>query len=253
MKHSRVLLTGLLLAAAGTFAAAQGFHAVVEGGWLFSRSTEYRDVHPGQNPPVPLYGVGYRAAGDFGNAVAWGVGLGYKPFPFVRLDARFTDYPSLTFTGQSNFLTPPAPEPVRGKVHADSLLAGAYLDLAGIPGARLGRFRPYFGAGVGFSVNRQQPMVLSYPSLAVPHTLTTPGGTRADLAWKASVGFTFPLVSRLVLDLEYRYTHLGKAVTDEGDAVMVRPSIGQTTIIRIGETYTPLRFHGLFAGARVSF
>ncbi len=245
----------IVLAATACSLGMGNWYVVGEGGFLFSSSGEYFDVDPHITSVTPMYGPGYSARGDFGTSAAYGAGVGCRPFPLLRTDFRVTDYPSIEFEGQTNFLPSSAPdEPTTGKTHATSLLFGAYVDPSDLPGAGwISRFSPYAGMGFGASINRQKPMTMYYPALTLPHYFTTPGGTNVSVAWKACAGFSFKLMPFCRLELEYRYTDLGETRTDQGDGIRYRPSTQETKIVPIGATYAKLRFHGLFVGARFSF
>jgi hypothetical protein len=99
----------------------------------------------------------------------------------------------------------------------------------------------------------QDPLTMRYPSLAVPHSLTTPPGRHAGLAWRVGAGVSRRLAGNLDLEIGYAYTHCGEMRTDAGDAVRYRPTTGEYRILLIGATRAPLRTHGLLTTLRWSW
>jgi opacity protein-like surface antigen len=96
-------------------------------------------------------------------------------------------------------------------------------------------------------------MSLAYPSLQVPHILTTPRGTNTNLAYHFRAGVQRMLSDSMALDVEYRYSDYGEAYTAGGDASRYRPGIPETTLILIGGTRAKLKSHGFTVSFRYLF
>jgi len=252
MRFRGALALFLLIPTVAACGEAPRFYLVAEGGAYCSRAAAFTDADPAAATPTPLYGTGYEAAGDFGESAALGLGAGCRFGAHVRADARIEWLPGFAFAGESNFLPEPSTEPVAGALDTLALWGNVYLEPLGEKGWTRLRLRPCVGAGLGLAHNRLDPMTLWYPTLAVPHLLTTPGGTRYALAWQACAGVAVPLSPRWTLDIAYRYRDLGEAGTDAGDAVRYRPGTQETRIIPIGATRADLRAQGLAVGLRLA-
>ncbi len=245
----------LLLLAATSVAPAQGappkrFFWTAGLAGQFPCVTAFRDTDPDRRPPTPLYGRGYEAAGDFTATPAPWLGLGYRCSRWLRLEGRAEYLPRLNFSGESNFLPPDTPEPVTGRGRALAILGGAVLELAPLTGRLPLGLEPYLRGSLGPCLTWQGPVVLSYPTLAIPHTLTTPPGMRTSLAWRVGAGISRRMAKAVTLDVEYTYTRYGVMYTEEGDALRYRPTTGQATIIPIGATEAVLQAHGISTGVR---
>ena len=93
-------------------------------------------------------------------------------------------------------------------------------------------------------------MTYGFPANPGKHKITvTPSGEKTDVAFMVGVGTGIVLSKRIVLDLSYRYTDLGRVYTDAGKAYLNNIPAG----IDIAETWAPLRSHGVFAGIRYLF
>lgn len=251
----RFLLWWIFLLVTGVAVQAQSgprkrFFWVAGLSGQFPCSTAFRDVDPDRRPPTPLYGQGYEAAGEFTATPAPTIGLGCRLNRWVRFEVRAEYLPRLNFSGESNFLAPDAPEPVTGRGRALALLGGAVLELAPLTGRLPLALEPFLRGSLGVGLTWQNPLTMNYPTLATPHTLTTPPGTRADLAWRLGGGVSRRLAEAVFLDVEYTYTCYGEMRTEEGDAVRYRPTTGQVTVLPIGSTRAPLRAHGIATGIR---
>jgi opacity protein-like surface antigen len=238
-------------------AGAAGWYLRGTLGLEWSLAADFADGDSGATNPPALFGTGpgndgrrIGADGDFGRSPLLEAALGRQFLPWLRAEFALAYRHDLRYRGEANFRNVPGPQPVEGSVDSLSGLAILYLDIAGLPGVRLGRFQPYLGAGVGAAHNRLAEMTYRFPNNPGAHKITiTPGGNRTDLALTAAVGTGIVLSEHLVLDLAWRYTDLGRAYTDAGRAHLNNIAGG----INIGETWAPLRTHGLFAGLRYGF
>ncbi|MEW6366348.1 MAG: outer membrane beta-barrel protein [Acidobacteriota bacterium] len=239
----RVWLVGFVFALASRCASGGDgrMRLLLEIGYELSTDASFRDVNCRIKTPTPLYGCGYRAAGDFGGSMIVGAGVAYELSPWLTTDLRVGYHPQLEFEGQSDFLTPPAPEPVHGKVKALAAIVGVQVDFSELTGWRFFALEPYAGGGFGVSRNKVDQIVMWYPTLAVPHTMTTPGGVRSDFAFDLRAGISRQLHEKWMLQVEYRYADLGEVNTDAGDAIRYRPTTNETKVIPIGATRAELR------------
>jgi|GEM_PF-6279234 len=182
-----------------------------------------------------------------------GLGFGYRLLPYLSVEIRLAFHPQFVFDGQTNFLSPSDPEPVRGETDVLALFGDVVVDFGEL-GVRLpGGFAPRTGAGMGVAAVWMDGMRLRYPTLAVPHILTTPRGTSVNLAFNLRAGVTRPVGDGFSLLIEYRYIHFGDAATARGQAMRYRPSIRETVWLPIGGTSAPLRAHGLVLGLHWHF
>lgn len=245
---------GLALAAP---AGAAGWYLRGTLGFEWSLAADFSDRDSGAANPPALFGTGpgsdgrqIGAYGDFGRSPLVEAAVGRQLLPWLRAEFALAYRHDMRFKGEANFRNVPGRQPVAGSADSLSGLTLLYLDIAGLPGVSLGRFQPYVGAGVGAAHNRLSEMTYEFPDNPGAHKVTiTPGGNRTDLAFTAAVGTGIVLTERLVLDLAWRYTDLGRAGTDAGRAYMNHVPAG----IQIAETWAPLRTHGLFAGLRYLF
>lgn len=256
----RIVLAVGLLALCLTLAApagAAGWYLRGAAGFEWSLAADFSDRDSSSTNPPALFGTGpgndgrpIAAYGDFGRSPLLEAAVGRQLLPWLRAELALAYRHDLRYRGDANFRNVPGPQPVEGSVDSLSGLAILYFDIAGLPGLSLGRFQPYLGAGLGAAHNRLSEMTYTFPNNPGAHKITiTPGGNRTDIALMAAVGTGIVLTERLVLDLAWRYTDLGRVTTDASRASMNHVPAG----IQIDETWAPLRTHGLFAGLRYHF
>ncbi len=247
-----LLACWLLIQAGLAFAGSPGkrWYLAVEAGLGVSTQVAFSDRGAPPEGSRALFGSGYRAQGRWETQPLAGLAVGTRLARHVRLDALFTALPRQRFTGSSNFLTPPAAEPVSGDGQTLAVLARTHLDLAPLLGGRVLGFAPHLGVGGGLAFHHRRALILSYPSLAIPHTLTTPGGNRTQPAWLVEAGLTRPLGGHWIIELNWRYLDGGFTGTAAGDALRVRPTVPSETVIAIGATRAPQRVHLVVAGMR---
>ena len=130
-----------------------------------------------------------------------------------------------------------------------SSLAGfgvAYLDLP-----RLGKVRPFLGAGLGVARNRIDSLNFSFPGISPTATTATPAGSSTGMAYLLTAGLSIPLGAKLDLDIAYRFSDLGSITTGSGQAQIVRPA--GSFAFPIGGTNGQLQTHGVTMGLRFAF
>jgi opacity protein-like surface antigen len=124
----------------------------------------------------------------------------------------------------------------------------AYVDLP-----RIGKVRPFLGAGLGVARNRIESLHFQFPGISATASTTSPGGSSSDLAYLLTAGISVPLRDRLDLDLAYRFSDLGSVGTGSGQAQVVRPSPRGTFSTPIGGTSADLQTHGVMVSLRYAF
>ena len=236
--------------AAGAAAADSGVYLRADLSYDWSRSTAYTDWTCDSREParVPLYGCDARAAGDFGGSAGLSAGVGYRFTPLLRADATLAYRPGWRFSGEANFPISGG-QPVYGDATTLTGMVSGYLDLAPLVPGGLGRFQPYVGAGIGLSYNRSEMVEMAFPAL--DQRVDTPSGWHTSLAWHLTAGTGIALTEALTLDVAYRYTDLGRVMTEAGDAPRWRA--GRLRVLSIDGTEARLRAHGVQVGLRYAF
>lgn len=187
------------------------------------------------------------ATGNFDPALVVDGGLGYRFNRWIRAEALLSWRPDLDFSGQSNFLGAAGPnQPVSGSVSSVAGFGVAYVDLP-----KIGKVRPFLGAGLGVARNRIDSLNFQFPGISATSSTTTPGGSSSDLAYLLTAGISVPLSDRLDLDLAYRFTDLGSVTTGSGQAQVVRPA--GTFSIPIDGTSAALQTQGVVLSLRYAF
>lgn len=159
-----------------------------------------------------LTGYGDMANETISNTGVVGVGFGYTYNSHFRTDVTFDyEWPG-EFHGEL-----PCPggcaSPGFSNEFADisiwTGLVNGYFDLF-----TAGGFTPYIGAGAGFSVVTTSNNVGYSPA-----TPTTPdpyeGASKANFAWALMAGFGYQMSPNWILDVNYRYAHLGSGVSGD--------------------------------------
>ena len=114
-------------------------------------------------------------------------------------------------------------------------LLNAYYDFAT---AQERRFKPYIGAGLGFALNILDRH--SESSTAVGYWAADNKSTTITLAAAATLGFTYDLGNSMLLDMNYRFLHVG------GSDIYVNAPYGRSIM-----TLDDQNEHQLRAGVRV--
>jgi opacity protein-like surface antigen len=163
-------------------------------GWYLRGDLGYRlnnigDVFVGGIVPnVPVTG------GKMDNSYMVGGGAGYK-WSWFRADVTL-DYGTQTkYTGSA--LTP---SDTTIKIDSFTTLFNAYADLGTWYG-----FTPYIGAGAGAAYLRASG--LSAPGAVIGPVISD--GTKWNFAWAAMAGLSYSITPTWLVDVGYRYLHLG--------------------------------------------
>lgn len=222
-----------------------------------SLAADFSDEDASATNPPALFGTvpgndgrPIGAYGDFGTFPLMEAALGRRLLPWLRAELAVTYRPRMRYGADANFANLTEPQPVSSSADSLSALTMVYLDLAGMTQRNLGRFQPYIGGGAGVAHNRINAMTYAFPTNPKKHKITiTPSGSNTDIAFAAFIGTGIVLTDRLVLDISWRYTDLGRIYTDAGSAWLDTIPAG----LLIAETWAPLRTHGLFTGIRYLF
>lgn len=231
-----------------------GFYGRLGIGIDWPESSRYNDANCSSTAPPALFGCvdgnDGRPLGAYGNFDATPVldaGLGYRINGWLRAEALLSWRTNMDFSGQSNFLgRAGSNQRVSGMVSSMAGLGIAYVDLP-----RVGKVRPFLGAGLGVARNRMGMMTYAFPNLDPTATTTTPAGSNIDFAFLLTAGVSVPLSNRFDLDLAYRYSDLGQVSTDSGTATVVRG--GEPKSVDIGGTEARLQSHGVVLSLRYTF
>ena len=257
MKKVDLLIAVLFFCSTAVPVEAAGWYLRGALGFEWSLAADFSDADSGASNPPALFGsvpgrdgqpIG--AYGDFGRSPLAEAAVGKQIFPWLRTEFAVAYRHDMPYRGEANFRGVPGGQPVSGNVDALTGMANLFLDIAGLPGVDIGRFQPYLGGGIGVTHNRLGEMTYGFPANPGKHKITvTPSGEKTDVAFMVGVGTGIVLSKRIVLDLSYRYTDLGRVYTDAGKAYLNNIPAG----IDIAETWAPLRSHGVFAGIRYLF
>lgn len=165
---------------------------------------------------LPALGYNVPGTGEFineslSNTGLVGIGIGWDPAGFFRADVTLDYEWAGHFEG--NLLCPPActaaPDPEYSTETADisawTLLANGYVDFD----SHGGRIVPYVGGGIGVSLLKTSNVAFVNPDAS---TGTWTGASTWNLAWAATAGLSIDVAPNLVLDVNYRYVHLGNAM-----------------------------------------
>ena len=235
---------------------APGFYLRLGAGSDWPKANGFSDNNCSNLQPPALFGCGtgnngqaLGASGSFEPAAVIDTAAGYRFNSWLRAEALLSWRPELEFSGQSNFLgLAGANQPVTGSASSVAGFGVAYVDLP-----KVGRVRPFLGAGLGVARNSLSSVSYRFPGIAANAATVTPDGSSSGLAYLLTAGISIPLNKRLDLDLAYRFSDLGKVRTSSGQAGLSRPTLPAGTDIPIGGTQAALQAHGVQLSLRYSF
>lgn len=197
------IVAGLLLAAAAA-AHAQDSRFYLRGDLGLALGTP--SVETDTDPGSPIASLGPTTInGTFGTGVMFDAGVGFRAFPFLRLEGTIGYIPSLAFKG--NFGNTPAGY-TTGAVSALAGLATANLDIAALSGPLPGGLQPFVLGSVGFATVTNGPEDGFLGNGTFNNTFS--GATQTNLAWAVGGGIGIPVAERLTLDVTYRWLNLGE-------------------------------------------
>lgn len=153
--------------------------------------------------PVNTVHKGFEVGGIFG------LGVGYQFNNWFRVDVTGEFRCCSTFHGLDIYGVPPAGTDEYTGIKSEWLfLANAYVDLGTWKG-----ITPYVGAGVGFSRNT----IANFLDVNTVTAGVATGATasKLNLAWALHAGLAYRVTPNFLVDLSYRFVHLGSAVTGD--------------------------------------
>jgi len=108
------------------------------------------------------------------------------------------------------------------------------LNLDGFP------IEPFVVGGIGLAINGTDSMEYRFDNLSALNIRFSPSGRHIDFAWSVGAGFEYNLTDDIGLQFLYRYSDLGKVVTDVGNYVMTTDNTFGSEIL-IDKTEAPLQ------------
>ncbi|QQP89238.1 porin family protein [Skermanella sp. TT6] len=176
-------------------------------------------------------GYSWSANDDIDYSPLWGLGVGYRFDPNFRADIT-VDWRDRYVVEGSSFSS------FDSAVDNRSFMLNAYYDFDQIPIVQLpGGFKPYLGAGVGFSRTSVNDQVIPGAGGTVA---SISGSDRTRFSWQGMAGVGYQMTEEFAVDLGYRYAQLGK----------VRAS---STTATTGSIDEDLNVHELVLTARYGF
>jgi opacity protein-like surface antigen len=234
---TRVLLFAMtfLFAVQGAEAQSSRFYLRGDLGLVLGTPAVETDTDPGS----ALASLGPTTInGNYGTGMMFDAGVGFRAFPFLRLEGTIGYLPSLAFKG--NFGNTPSGT-TQGTVSALVGLATANVDISAFTGRLPGGLQPFVLGGLGFAtVNSGQED--DYTN-GVAFNGSISGATQTNLAWTVGGGVGIPVMDRLTLDLTYRWLNLGERRT--GSSLLFNGASAPTTPDR-----ADLRVHTIMVGLR---
>lgn len=217
---------------AGPSAEAGQWYVRGDAGYGWGADTELKSKDCTGNCNEP-------AKGDLGDGGAIGVGVGYQVKSWLRTEATVTYRGGYRFEGNNA-------SGAHGEQDLDAVtgMLNGYVDIRGLTKAKMCVFHPYVGAGIGVSHNMFGNLEFSDSS----GPGEGPGGDHTDFAWSLTAGTGIMVVkNKLMFDVAYRYTDLGRAAADSGQATQ-----GGATFAVSGSE-ADIQFHEVTAGLRYMF
>jgi len=225
-------------------------------GFDWSTDANFHDEDCSSKNPAALFGCGpgidgrsLGAYGDFGDFAVFEVAAGLHLLNWLRTDVSIMFSPEIKYTGEANFLNVPGEQPVSADAYAWTGMVNLFLDIADLLHLNMGIVAPYVGGGVGLSYNHIGRMTYRFPSLNKHKISITPSGSNTGFAYTLAAGTGVELSKKILLDISYRYSDLGRVETDSGNMYMDSLPEG----IEIASTSAPLRTHGFLLGLRYLF
>lgn len=179
-----------------------------EVGYAWAQDADFKNDTSGVNAPQIGSSPSMKKVEDSAN---YGIALGYRFSPSLRSDISYGVRDG--FRLKDSDKTPATPtNTYTSDIKSSVWMLNVYYDFDQVYG-----FRPYVGAGLGWSRNEMGTLSFSFPS--VPGAGSAPGGTKTDTAWQISFGGSWALNKNASLDIGYRYIDLGKVATKAGNSV----------------------------------
>jgi opacity protein-like surface antigen len=234
MKRSLALAAGIILLGQSAFAEPSRLYLRGDLGLVLGMSSAETDTDPGS----PIASLGPDTInGTLGTGLMFDMGVGYRAFPFLRVEGTVGYIPSLGFKGT---FASDAASTTQGSVSALVGLASAAIDLAGLTGPLPGGIQPFVLGGIGVANVYNGPED-DFRNGAYRNTFSS--STQTNLAWTVGGGTGFPMSPGFTLDVAYRYLDLGER--------RVGPTLNTFgTLAPLTQDRADLRVHTIMIGLR---
>lgn len=201
------------------------------GGWYLRGDIGMSNQHvkkldsPAFTPDVTVLEKG------FDSAPIMGVGIGYQYNNWLRFDVTSEYRGNASFNGLDAYDTgvTAGTNDYTGHKSEWLTLFNAYLDLG-----TWYNITPYVGAGIGVSrntISNFKDVNVNQAAVGYSHS-----HSEWDFAWALHAGASYKIAPNLVLDLSYRYAHLGDAAS--GDMIGFDGS---------NPVYNPIEFKNIYS------
>lgn len=205
----------------------------IGSGWYLRGDVGYK-IYQTPNARLDVAGYGAMIDESISDTGTVGIGFGYRWNDNWRTDFTLDHEWPGEFHGRLN--CPSGCTDAYSEEYADisatSFLVNAYWDIA-----TFGGLTPYLGAGIGVSYLKTSDVHFVNPAGSVPEDGTVAGGSSWNLAWALMAGASYELSQRWLVDLNYRYLHLGNARSG--------PALGSEPL-----KYDDIRAHEIRLGLR---
>ena len=189
----------------------------VRGGMGRDRSarTVLRDRDCESTQPPALFGCGFEARGEIGEATRGEIAIGVAGSN-ARVELALS-HRHLDLRAESNFTGVPGDQPVSARGRSRSAM------LVGSVGFGRRDWKPFVTFGAGAANHELKDVVFTFPGIAADAVTAIQGGEHTAFAWMAGAGVAVPLGARLHIDFAIRHHDSGEVRTDTGPATIVRP------------------------------
>jgi len=175
---------------------------------------------------------------DVGGSPVAGFGVGYRINPMFRVDATFNFRPDFDVDSTS---AQPGPDVTsKADLHSMAAMANVYWDIA-----KIDRFMPYIGVGLGVAINKLSDVDLYRSGDKIGKI---DGDDNTSFAWQvmAGTGVALDNDGHAILDFGYRYADMGRfEAKGEG-------RIGGTPV-SVDASHANIRSHEIQIGLRYNF
>lgn len=188
-------------------AVEPGYYIKAGLGWSWAEDANFREDDPTSDPFLYITfpsAVGGDELDDIGDSPIISGGIGYRFNESFRTD--------ITISHRWGFELDEAD--IAGTIYEADIESTAYMinGYYDIP-VDMGRFRPFFGVGIGFARNKLDKLEWYDPT---PASGKIPGGTNTDFAWQLMLGTVVEISERCGIEFGYRYHDAGEIEKDAG-------------------------------------
>ena len=249
------------MAAIGTVAicgSATASDYYIRAGFGFDKPSDSVFADVDCNPTVgrPLYGCGpgrdgapRRTVGGYDSGAAIVFGVGYRASQMLRMEALFNYNPRLEYSGTANYLAADRRQEVTADMSSLSAMMAMFVDLDSLGTPTTGRYKPFFGVGVGIARNKLTRKILDFPATYTD----VPAGTHESFAWMISAGTSVRLSPQTVLDVSLHRTDLGEVRSGTGTGQVVWRDQSNEIPLYLTPTQTDLTTVGIRFSLRYEY